>query len=153
MRTILRTILLSLACFITGCAQFGENSTGLVMGQLTPCPSWPRCVSSISADAERQVEPFQLQQPFDAHWNKAIATLAAMPRTRIVTRDERYVHTEVTSPWGVYTDDLEMLLDPGSGRVDVRSSARIGYYDFEVNRERVETLREALAAKGLTNQP
>jgi uncharacterized protein (DUF1499 family) len=107
----------------------------------------------VSADAERRVEPFQLQPPFDARWDDAIATLAAMPRTRIVARDKRYVYAEVTSPWGVYTDNLEMLLDPGSGRVDVRSSARLGYYDFEVNRERVEALREALAAKGLISRP
>ena len=155
MRTFLRPILLSLVCLglITGCAQFSEHSTGLVNNQLTPCPSWPRCVSSVSAEAERRVEPFQLQPPFDARWDDAIATLAAMPRTRIVSRDKYYVHAEVTSPWGVYTDDLEMLLDRSSGRVDVRSSGRIGYYDFEVNRERVEALREALAAKGLINQP
>lgn len=155
MRTFLRPILLSLVCLglITGCAQFSEHSTGLVNNQLTPCPTWPRCVSSVSADVERQVAPFQLQQPFDTRWDDAIATLATMPRTRIVTRDERYVHAEVTSPWGVYTDDLEMLLDRSSGRVDVRSSGRIGYYDFEVNRERVEALREALATKGLINQP
>ena len=155
MRTFLRPILLSLVCLglITGCAQFSEHSTGLVNNQLTPCPSWPRCVSSVSAEAERRVEPFQLQPPFDARWDDAIATLAAMPRTRIVTRDKRYVHAEVTSPWGIYTDDLEMLLDRSRGRVDVRSSARLGYYDFEVNRERVEALREALAAKGLISRP
>lgn len=155
MRIFLRPILLGLVGLglITGCAQFNEHSTGLVKDQLTPCPSWPRCVSSVSADAERQVVPFQLQQPFEARWDDAIATLADMPRTRIVTRNERYVHAEVTSPWGVYTDDLEMLLDHGSGRVAIRSSARIGYYDFEVNRERVEALRQALVAKGLINQP
>ena len=155
MRIFLRPILLSLVCLglTTGCAQFSEHSTGLVNNQLTPCPSWPRCVSSVSADAERQVAPFQLQQPFGARWDDAIATLATMPRTRIVTRDERYVHAEVTSPWGIYTDDLEMLLDRSRGRVDVRSSGRIGYYDFEVNRERVEALREALAAKGLISRP
>ncbi len=155
MRTFLRTILLSLVCLglITGCAQFSEHSTGLANNHLTPCPSWPRCVSSVSADAERQVAPFQLQKPFNLHWDEAIATLAAMPRSRIVTRNEHYVHAEVTSPWGVYIDDMEMLLDRSGGRVDVRSSARIGYYDFEVNRERVEALREALAAKGIIKQP
>lgn len=72
-----------------------------------------------------------------------------MERTRIVDEGTNYLHAEVVSPWHVYTDDLELLLRPAERRIDVRSSARIGYYDFEVNRDRVELLRERLAERGL----
>ena len=54
----------------------------------------------------------------------------------------------MASPWHVYTDDLELLWLPEHKRVEVRSSSRIGYYDFGVNRERVEALRARLLEQG-----
>ena len=40
-----------------------------------------------------------------------------------------------------YRDDVELLYTPDKNRVDVRSASKIGYYDFGVNRERIEALR------------
>lgn len=45
-----------------------------------------------------------------------------------------------------YVDDVEFLLDPARSRIDVRSSSRIGYYDFQINRERIEDIRRRFAA-------
>lgn len=67
-----------------------------------------------------------------------------MARTRIVEEQADYLRAEITSPWHFYTDDLELLLRPHQKQIAVRSTGRIGYYDFEVNRDRVEALRTAL---------
>ena len=45
-----------------------------------------------------------------------------------------------------FVDDVEFWADPSSGVVHVRSASRVGRKDFGVNRARVETIREQLAA-------
>ena len=114
---------------------------------LTACPSAPRCVSSQASDERHRVEPFVLVDPGEQGWAKVVDEVRKSERTTIRHSDARYLHAEVLSPWRVYTDDLE-LLRGADGRVDVRSSARIGYYDFRVNRRRVEALRARLLEAG-----
>ncbi len=150
---MLNRILIIIACSaLAACAQFTEHRTGIDNNSLTSCPAWPRCVNSLASDAEKKVAPFQLKTPLEANWQNVMAVVARQERTQLVDRTANYLHAEITSPWGWYTDDLELLLDVESGRIDVRSSGRIGYYDFNVNRDRVEALREALLAEGLINQ-
>jgi len=85
-------------------------------------------------------------------WARVVEAVRASERTTVVAADDRYVHAEVASPWRIYTDDLELLRGEGE-RVDVRSTSRIGYYDFNVNRERVEALRHRLARAGAIRSP
>ena len=133
---------------IAGCASFTERSTGQQQGELTDCPSWPRCVSS-AVDAERQVAPLLINGDVQQAWRVARAAVESMPRTTVVAEQANYLHAEIKSPWNFYTDDLELLLKPGRRQMEVRSSGRIGYFDFHVNRDRVEALRAELAAKGV----
>lgn len=143
-------LILPAVLLAAGCAGMTERSTGIVDGGLTDCPAAPRCVSSQAGDPDKRVPALRLQEPADRAWPMVREAVAAMPRTTIVTVDDRYLHAEVISPWRVYTDDLELMLEPEAGRIQVRSSARIGYYDFQVNRERVESLADTLEARGVT---
>ena len=144
-----RFLLVGLCVALGACAQFTERSTGLNNNTLTDCPAWPRCVSSVARDDEKRIEPYYLQSPVSNNWQNLLAVVGRLERTRIVSNNNHYLHAEVTSPWGWYTDDLELLLNPETGRVDVRSSGRIGYYDFDVNRDRVNALRTTLANENL----
>lgn len=121
---------------------------GLRDGRLLPCAAAPHCVSSLADDADHRVAPLTLAAPGPVAWDHVVATVAGSPRTTLAQRQDRYAHAEVVSPWHFYTDDLELLWD-GAARVDVRSSSRIGYYDFHVNRDRVEALRAKLQAEGV----
>lgn len=153
-RTTLQRLLLPLlagmalsACSIT------QHSTGLAEdGSLTPCPDAPRCVSSQAEDPDKQIKPFQLRANNDDVWQRLSEVVSTMERTTVVERSENYLHAEVVSPWHFYTDDLELLRAPDAKRVHVRSSARVGYYDFNVNRERVNKLRDKLLEADLINQ-
>lgn len=136
-----------LASGLTACA--AAPATGARDGHLQPCPSAPHCVSSTATDEPHAIAPFQLVEPGPAAWDKVAAAVAATDRTTVVARDGHYLHAEVLSPWHIYTDDLELLLAADSRRIDVRSSSRIGYYDFKVNRKRVEALRAKLVELGL----
>ncbi len=142
--------LLAVLVLLAGCASLSGPRGGLdADGQLKPCPSAPRCVSSQAEQPEKRVPPLTLRDAGEQTWDEVREAVGELPRTEIVASQARYLHAEVTSPMGVYIDDLELLREPGGRRVDVRSSARIGYYDFGVNRDRVEALRAWLRGRGL----
>lgn len=155
-RTIVRTFsIATFAAALTSCASMPEagSSGELELGKLQPCPSAPHCVSSdvyaIEKKTSAYIEPFEIVGlPHDA-WEAAQLIIAKSERTTIAERRAGYIHAEVVSPWRVYTDDLELRLDQTQRFIHVRSSSRIGYYDFGVNRDRVEELRAKLLAKGV----
>lgn len=122
---------------------------GVTDGRLAPCPDAPNCVSSDADDPSRRVDPFVLDAPPAQAWTAASAAVAALPRTRIVTRTDDYLRVECRSAVFRFVDDLELHLRPDQGIIAVRSSSRLGYYDFGVNRRRVETLRGRLRQSGV----
>ena len=138
-----------LAMSLVGCGAMTEHRVGMVDGQLTDCPQWPRCVSSQESNPDKQVAPFQLHMESDRAWDETRDVVRDMERTRIVEERAEYLRAEVVSPWRFYTDDLELLLHAGEGVMHVRSTGRIGYYDFNVNRNRVEALRRKLAERSV----
>ena len=141
----LASLLAALA--LAACA--GQASlAGAGAARLLPCPSAPHCVNSEDTDARHAIAAFVLKQPAAQSWPQVVEVVRAMERTTVVEANARYLHAEIASPWHFYTDDLELLLD-AAGRAQVRSASRIGYYDFDVNRERVEDLRRRLAARDL----
>ncbi len=113
---------------------------------LRPCPSSPNCVSSLAGDARHRIDPL----PYTGTGPETLAALAriiaAMDRSRIVARTDAYLHAEFRSAIFGFTDDLELLCDDDQRVVHLRSAARTGYYDFNVNRKRVEALRRSLQA-------
>jgi uncharacterized protein (DUF1499 family) len=133
-----------LALFLS-IALFCARAPAEEKGALAPCPDKPNCVSSLAPDEDHRVAPFLLSG------GKGFAAVrdavAAMPRTAIVEERAGYLHAEAKSRIFRFTDDLE-LVQGDAGRVDVRSASRVGYGDWGVNRARVESLREALAAAG-----
>ncbi|MEN8720314.1 MAG: DUF1499 domain-containing protein [Oceanococcaceae bacterium] len=139
---------------LSGCASLSAHPTGLTeSGQLQPCPSAPRCVSSVETDPRHSVTPLYLRAADDGLWTELLDVLSQQPRTTLVEIRADYVRAEILSPWGLYIDDLELHRRVDSPVIQMRSSGRIGYYDFQVNRERVEALRAAAAAAGLLREP
>ena len=122
---------------------------GLHNGQLRPCPSSPNCVSSLAKDIDHQVPSLKLVVDPEKGWHQINSIITALPRTRIVTATNEYLHAECRSAVFGFTDDLELQLHPEEGRIEVRSLARLGYYDFGVNRKRVEQLRVKLLEAGV----
>ena len=133
-----------------GCSSSPQvDMLGLHNGQLRPCPSSPNCVSSLAHDGDHQVPALQLQVEPEQSWQQVNSIITALPRTRIVTVTNEYLHAECRSAVFGFTDDLELQLRPEEGRIEVRSLARLGYYDFGVNRKRVEQLRLKLHEAGV----
>lgn len=74
----------------------------------------------------------------------------SMPRTRIVTATDTWLHAVCRTRLFRFRDDLEFRYSPEDGVVHVRSASRVGLYDFGVNRRRVERVRKAGKPSGPT---
>lgn len=142
-------LLLVLALDAAACSSLAGKNVGVDAGHLRPCPTAPHCVNSEATDPRHAIAPLLLRGPGPPAWQKVVAAVAATERTTVVENDANYLRAEVTSPWHIYTDDLELLFVPAQGRIEVRSASRVGYYDFQVNRKRVEALRAKLIQQGL----
>lgn len=130
--------------FLTSCNVSDKRKLGVVDSQLTPCPSSPNCATSDTNNTEQKVEPFALVISPEKAWDLLIEHVAELPRTVIVRKDSRYLYAECRSQFFGFVDDLEFHLRPEQKIVAVRSASRVGYYDFGVNRSRIEKLRLAL---------
>jgi uncharacterized protein (DUF1499 family) len=76
-----------------------------------------------------------------------IQIFSEFPRTELVKEEEDYLHFEVRSFLFGYVDDVEFRFDEATKTIHFRSAARSGYYDFGVNRKRMDGLRGMLNNK------
>ena len=121
-----------------------QSHPGRETVQITPCPKSPNCVSSLARDPGHRLEPLL----HDAEDSDALARLRriieAMPRTKIVQATPEYLRAEFKSSIFGFVDDLELVVGEVPGVIHVRSASRVGYWDFGVNRRRVELIRRKL---------
>lgn len=117
---------------------------------LAPCPSSPNCVSSEAQDDDHRVAPLSFSVPAEEAWRLLKEQVALLPRTVIVAEKPGYLHAQAKSAVFGFVDDLEFYLRPDQGVIAVRSASRTGYFDFGVNRQRVEELRTALRQAGVS---
>jgi len=120
---------------------------GAPAGRLAPCPDRPNCVSSQAAPGPQAIAPLTFQGEPAAAMSALAAAIATLPGATIVTVRADYVHAEFASAVMGFVDDGEFALDAGAKVIHVRSAARLGHSDFGVNRQRIETLRAAFAAR------
>lgn len=117
-----------------------------------PCADSPNCVSSDSKDPRHAIPPLQLTPQGRERWPQIQAVVLALPRTRLVSQGPNYLRVECRSAVLRFVDDLELEMRPEEGVVAVRSASRLGYFDFGVNRRRVERLRGLLHGRRLVRQ-
>jgi len=65
------------------------------------------------------------------------ATLATFPEATIVNTAPLYLEVIFTTPIG-FKDQIEFRIDEPSKRIDFRSRSKIGLYDFNKNRSRMQ---------------
>lgn len=118
--------------------------------ELFACPDSPNCVSSDAQDEKHHIAPLTFSIPVAEAWQALKEQLAQLPRTVVVTEKPGYLHVECRSALFGFVDDLEFQLRAAQGTIAVRSAAQSGYYDFGVNRQRIEELRAALLQAGFS---
>ncbi len=121
-----------------------RSRQGLSDGHLADCPAAPCCVSTVACRPSRRVAPIGYPVSRAEVHGILVDVLRAWPRTEIVTVRDDYIHAVQRSRCFRFVDDLECHLPAAERLVHMRSAARIGWYDFGVNRARVERLRRAV---------
>jgi uncharacterized protein (DUF1499 family) len=122
------------------------ENLGVRDGALAPCPASPNCVASTAQDAEHAIAPLAFSGSPQAAFARLARVVADQPRARVVAQNDGYLRAEFKSAALDFVDDVEFLLDPSAGVIQVRSASRLGRSDFGVNRKRVEALRAAFGA-------
>jgi uncharacterized protein (DUF1499 family) len=125
---------------------------GVKDGKLKPPALTPNSVTS-QADlypdhpqaAYAKIDALHYAGDGKAALNKLAKLLAAQERTVVVQQTEDYVYAQCTTALLRFTDDVEFWLNQDKQQIEVRSASRIGRKDFNVNRERIETLRRLMA--------
>lgn len=113
---------------------------------LGPCPKAPHCVSSLAdPESARHVAPFAYNGTPEQARDFLLQAIRASTNATIETDTPTLVHATFRSFLG-FVDDVHFEIHPDSGRIDVKSESRLGYYDFGVNRRRVEELRSRFKA-------
>jgi uncharacterized protein (DUF1499 family) len=143
------TVILVMPLF--SCGGTRPANLGIKDSRLAPCPSTPNCISSDDLDLKHRVVPLELTLaiPAGEAWRGVRAAVAGLPRTKIITDGDDYLHAECSSAFFGFVDDLELHLRAGNHLIAVRSAARLGHGDFGVNRRRVEALRLSLRRQGI----
>lgn len=147
---ILVAIILCCALVSSSCAAKHSAESLKTVDVLSPCPDSPNCVSSDAKDDGHRIAPLTFSIAEAKAWQILKELVLKRPRTIIVTEKPNYLHVTSRSAVFGFVDDLEFQLRAGQGLIAVRSASRTGYYDFGVNRKRVEELRAALLQAGVS---
>jgi uncharacterized protein (DUF1499 family) len=140
---------LLLVCVLLIVGSFSAQAAQPEYTKLAPCPASPNCVSSLELGTSHGIEPFVIQGDPDRAWAQIRESVLALPRTKIVSESEAYLHVQCLSRVFRFVDNLELEISQDGGMVSVRSASVSGYSDMGVNRRRVESLRAVLLEKGV----
>jgi len=136
------TAVIVMAAGAVGCASSPPEQFTRTASEFTPCSSAPHCVSSQADKASgHYVEPFAFAGTADRARQALLKAIYGHDNAKVERADDRFIHTTFRSALG-FVDDVTFIVQPSDRIIDVKSSSRIGYYDFGVNKRRVETLRE-----------
>jgi uncharacterized protein (DUF1499 family) len=149
----------ALALLVLLAAQLGAFSgqapanPGVRDGRLRPPAKTPNSVSSQAdlwaqhpmADYAR-IAPLALKGSGPATMAQIRRIAEAMPGAKVVEARDDYLYVQFTTRWMKFVDDAEFWFDPANNVVQLRSASRVGRKDFGVNRARIESIRQALAA-------
>lgn len=127
---------------LTGCQKTVAETTGLKDGRLLPCPDKPNCVCTQDPAERHRIEPIRYDATQDEAREKLLRVIRHMAQSTLVKADPDYIHVEFRSAFFEFVDDVEFLFDDAAKLIHFRSAARTGYYDFKVNRNRMEEIRK-----------
>ena len=116
-------------------------NVGLKNRFLSPCPETPNCVSSQEKNSQNSIKPITYEDSLRQAKDRISLVINSMRGTRIITKDDLYLHVEFTTQLLRFIDDVEFYFDESQSLIHVRSASRQGYWDLGVNRRRVEFIR------------
>ncbi|MFW9820623.1 MAG: DUF1499 domain-containing protein [Candidatus Thorarchaeota archaeon] len=120
-----------------------EKKVGLINGKFYPCPKRHYCVSTQSDknDEVNYIEPIIYNSSIEEAIKRLKNIINSLKRTRLLEEEENYIHYLFKTALFRFKDDVEFLFDDNEKKVHFRSQSRIGGYDWNTNRKRMENIR------------
>ena len=112
---------------------------GLINGRLSPCPGSPNCVCS-EYRGPNFVEPIHFTGPPQKVWERAKDVLLQLG-SGIEVEERGYLRAVFTTKIFRFKDDVELRMETEKSLIHIRSSSRVGYFDFGQNRKRAVKIR------------
>ncbi|MBN1105083.1 MAG: DUF1499 domain-containing protein [Deltaproteobacteria bacterium] len=123
-----------------GCAANAQGRGDAVPAELSPCPDSPNCVSTESRDPGHAMPPLPYVGTRQESHKRLLRVLRGMKRSSLLVVTPTYLRAEFRSALFRFVDGVEFLFDDQGGRIHFRSASRTGYYDFGVNRRRMQEI-------------
>jgi uncharacterized protein (DUF1499 family) len=115
-------------------------AAGPKSGEISGCPNSPNCISSESADEAHKIPPLLVGSANGGAIDCLRAIVSGMDRVTVIAADQEHIRAEFRSLLG-FVDDVEFRMDGDNKVIRMRSASRVGYWDFGVNRRRLEKIR------------
>jgi uncharacterized protein (DUF1499 family) len=144
LKTLLCIMLVNALVTVPG--TWAENSRSRKT-MIDPCPNTPNCVSSLAPQGPRRMAPIPYQGSLEAARKRLMGIIGKSPRATVVQSTATYVKVEFRSKIFSFIDDVEFEFHDGSKLIHFRSASRTGYYDFGVNRRRMEAMSREFASE------
>ena len=86
-------------------------NVGLKNRFLSPCPETPNCVSSQEKNSQNSIQPITYEDSLRQAKDRISLVINSMRGTRIITKDDLYLHVEFTTQLLRFIDDVEFYFD------------------------------------------
>ncbi|MFW9942363.1 MAG: DUF1499 domain-containing protein [Candidatus Thorarchaeota archaeon] len=120
-----------------------KKKLGIIDGKFHPCPKSPKCVSSQSTNKKHKMEPIKYEISLEEAKSKLISIINAFKRVKLISETENYLYFEFRTRFWRFVDDVEFFFDDTKKIIHFRSSARFGYYDWGVNKNRMIKIKKS----------
>ena len=128
-------------------AEVWSGGSEFSMSLLKPCPNQPNCVSSLEPEGPRKMDPIQYQGSIEEARQRLLEVIRTFDRAAVVRNTPNYLKAEFRSTIFSFIDDVEFEFDDVSKLIHFRSASRLGYYDFGVNRRRMQRIIRQFSLK------
>lgn len=121
-----------------------ERKFGIIDNKLYPCPKKHYCVSTQSdkKDEVNYIEPIKYITSMEEAIIKLKNIIISFERSKLLEEDSNYLHYLFTTKLFRFKDDVEFLFDENEKMIHFKSQSRIGGYDYNTNRKRMEKIRK-----------
>ena len=130
-------LFLFLLILLIGCSGSKPGS----IGQFIDCPDKPNCISSKSMISAHMLSPIKYKGTKLEAKETLLKVLESMPRIRVSTNTENFLHVEFTSKIFRFVDDVEFYFDEPE-MIHFRSASRVGHSDMGINRDRMSEISQ-----------
>lgn len=129
------------------------SNLGVRNETLAECPDSPNCVSSLTSRQACAMPPITYEGAAETAMQTVIDVVSGMDDVRVVSTEDRYIRCEFSTSLFRFVDDVEFLVDSAESVIHFRSASRIGHYDFDLNRRRMNEIRRRFIEASSVPEP